>query len=64
MAKRNRKTAKEKTGKIAPQRKAPPVSAAVNSLLDRAPSKTDPDGSYTGRPREKSEIPVQDADDL
>ncbi len=25
---------------------------------------TDPQGSYTGRPLEKGEIPVQDADDL
>lgn len=25
---------------------------------------TDPNGSYTGRPLDKDEIPVQDADDL
>ena len=25
---------------------------------------TDPNGSYTGRPRDREEIPVQDADDL
>lgn len=25
---------------------------------------TDPNGSYTGQPVDKSEIPVQDADDL
>ena len=25
---------------------------------------TDPTGSYTGRPRDREEIPVQDADDL
>lgn len=25
---------------------------------------TDPNGSYTGRPRDWEEIPVQDADDL
>ena len=24
----------------------------------------DPNGSYTGRPRDREEIPVQDADDL
>lgn len=29
-----------------------------------AVSKTDPDGSYTGRPKDPREIPVQDADDL
>lgn len=26
--------------------------------------KTDPQGSYTGRPEDEMEIPVQDADDL
>lgn len=25
---------------------------------------TDPQGSYTGRPLEKEEVPVQDVDDL
>lgn len=25
---------------------------------------TDPNGSYTGRPENKNEVPVQDADDL
>ena len=25
---------------------------------------TDPNGSYTGKPRDKNEKPVQDADDL
>ena len=28
------------------------------------PSKTDPNGSYTGRCEDPSEVPVQDADDL
>ena len=28
------------------------------------PSDTDVDGSYTGRPKNKRETPVQDADDL
>ena len=28
------------------------------------PSDTDPDGSYTGKPREENSVPVQDADDL
>lgn len=26
--------------------------------------KTDPNGSYTGRPKSENETPVQDADDL
>ncbi len=28
------------------------------------PSETDPQGSWTGRPADEDEIPVQDADDL
>lgn len=28
------------------------------------PSQTDVNGSYTGRPKNKKETPVQDADDL
>ncbi len=28
------------------------------------PSKTDVNGSYTGKPKDKNETPVQDADDL
>lgn len=29
-----------------------------------APIRTDPFGSYTGRPKDPNELPVQDADDL
>lgn len=29
-----------------------------------APVVTDPNGSYTGRPLDREEVPVQDADDL
>ncbi len=36
--------------------------------IDRAPAwahiETDPQGMYTGRPEERYEVPVQDADDL
>ena len=28
------------------------------------PSETDVNGSYTGKPKNKKEVPVQDADDL
>ena len=31
---------------------------------DPAPIVTDPNGSYTGRPKDPYERPVQDADDL
>lgn len=40
------------------------LSKKVKNLIDQAPSDTDPQGSYTGRPINEEEIPVQDADDL
>ncbi len=39
-----------------------PTKRAV--ALFSEPSDTDVNGSYTGRPKNKREIPVQDADDL
>lgn len=36
----------------------------VRSIVLQPPSTTDPNGSYTGRPRDGAERPVQDADDL
>jgi hypothetical protein len=33
-------------------------------VSDPAPIVTDPNGSYTGRPKDPYEIPIQDADDL
>ncbi len=39
-----------------------PTQKALELFSD--PSKTDVNGSYTGRPKNKREIPVQDADDL
>ena len=36
----------------------------VQSIINVPPSKTDPNGSYTGKPRDKFSKPVQDADDL
>ncbi|MBR5496311.1 MAG: hypothetical protein IKV58_02875 [Oscillospiraceae bacterium] len=37
------------------------VEPMLNTLFDK---NTDPDGSYTGKPENKKEKPVQDADDL
>lgn len=37
---------------------------AIQAIIHRHASITDPDGSYTGRPENKYEKPVQDADDL
>lgn len=44
-------------------RKKPP-KGAVERIVHQPPSGTDPNGSYTGKPKDPSEIPVQDADDL
>ena len=46
------------------QEKAPMEAEAVQAALRRRPSPTDPQGSYTGRPANPDERPVQDADDL
>lgn len=39
-----------------------PTEAALN-VIDNKPSKTDPQGMYTGVPEDGGE-PIQDADDL
>lgn len=44
------------------QRVPAPTKRALDVLSK--PSKTDVNGSYTGLPQNKKEIPVQDADDL
>jgi len=36
----------------------------IQAIIHRYASSTDPDGSYTGKPEDKNEQPVQDADDL
>ena len=44
------------------QRVPAPTKRALDVLPK--PSNTDVNGSYTGLPQNKNEIPVQDADDL
>lgn len=39
-------------------------SSVLQDVLNQPPSKMDPLGSWTGRPMDRDEIPVQDADDL
>lgn len=39
-------------------------SKQVQAIINQPPSHTDPNGSYTGKPLDKNEIPTQDADDL
>lgn len=36
----------------------------VKSVSQVLPSETDPQGSWTGRPADADDVPVQDADDL
>ena len=48
----------KKEGKRVPA----PTKKALGVLP--GPSNTDVNGSYTGLPKDKNEIPVQDADDL
>ena len=43
--------------------KQSPMAKAM-ALTDLSSDKTDPNGSYTGRPEDPREVPVQDADDL
>lgn len=40
-----------------------PTKKAVD-VVSNKPSNTDVNGSYTGKPKNKNELPVQDADDL
>jgi len=42
----------------------PQKNRLLQSMINRAPSKEDPNGSYTGLPMEPGEVPVQDVDDL
>lgn len=44
------------------QRTPAPTKRALD--VYNPPSKTDVNGSYTGKPENKKEVPVQDADDL
>ncbi len=50
------------SGKKSVQRIPAPTKRALNVLND--PSSTDVNGSYTGKPKNKKEVPVQDVDDL
>lgn len=49
-------------GKKTTQRIPAPTKRALDVFT--GPSKTDVNGSYTGKPINKEELPVQDADDL
>ena len=51
-----------KSSKKAVKRVPAPTKRALDTLTP--PSSTDVNGSYTGKPKNKRELPVQDADDL
>lgn len=42
----------------------PQKNRLLQSMINRVPSKEDPNGSYTGLPLNENEVPVQDVDDL
>ena len=50
------------TTKNKAQRIPAPTKKAMELFPE--PSETDVNGSYTGKPKNKKEVPVQDADDL
>ncbi len=49
-------------GKKTAHRVPAPTKRALSVIGE--PSETDVNGSYTGKPKNKKELPVQDADDL
>ena len=49
-------------GKKRTQRVPAPTERALS--VYNKPSDTDVNGSYTGKPKDKRDLPVQDADDL
>ena len=49
-------------GKNQTHRVPTPTKRAISVFNE--PSDTDVNGSYTGKPKNKKEIPMQDADDL
>lgn len=55
-----------KTAETMTEKRDERVSAPTKRALSLfpEPSDTDVNGSYTGRPKNKREVPVQDADDL
>ena len=46
------------------EKRIPAPTKRALDVVDNKPSDTDVNGSYTGRPENKKEEPVQDADDL
>ena len=50
------------SAKKSTERVPAPTKKALNMVGDT--SNTDVNGSYTGVPKDKKEIPIQDADDL
>ncbi len=57
---------KLKKMKINPKdfRPRPVAETGPSDMIHLPPSRTDPEGWYTGLPLDRREVPVQDADDL
>ncbi len=51
-------------GKKKKSKKMHSNEAFLNQVANNMQSSSDPNGSYTGRPKNENETPVQDADDL
>lgn len=51
---------------MSPKKKTQQAPAPTKRAVELAfqPSDTDVTGSYTGKPKNKKDVPVQDADDL
>ena len=50
-----------KTGGAAMKKRS---RSTVERIVETPPSSTDPQGSWTGKPMDEHDVPVQDADDL
>ena len=46
------------------KKQKPQKNETVRKIVNEPPSTTDPQGSWTGKPTEAWETPVQDADNL
>ena len=57
------KTSKNKENKVM-KKPREMIADMVSRATDPSGNNTDPQGSYTGAPSNRSEKPVQDADDL
>ena len=53
-----------KSGSVLFMKRKKSAEQIAKEIANQPPSPTDPNGSYTGKPVDRGEKPVQDADDL